>query len=34
MEKRIAFDFERYFTNGGSIKGQDFRLDITNENIT
>jgi kynurenine formamidase len=34
MEKRIVFDFEIYFTNGGSIKGQDFRLDITTENIT
>ena len=34
MEQRIKFDFEIYFTNGGSIKGEDFRLDITNSNIT
>ena len=29
MDKRVKFDFEIYFTNGGSIKGEDFRLDIT-----
>ena len=34
MDKRVQFDFEIYFTNGGSIKGQDFRLDITGEKIT
>lgn len=28
MEKRVKFDFEIYFTNGGGIKGEDFRLDI------
>ena len=33
-EQRIKFDFEIYFTNGGSIKGEDFRLDIIDENIT
>ena len=34
MDKRVQFDFEIYFTNGGSIKGQDFRLDIAGETIT
>ena len=34
MDKRVQFDFEIYFTNGGSIKGQDFRLDIVGETIT
>ncbi len=34
MEKRVKFDFEIYFTNGGSIKGDDFRLDISGDNIS
>ena len=34
MDKRVKFDFEVYFTNGGSLKGQDFRLDITGNDIT
>lgn len=34
MNKRVKFDFEIYFTNGGSIKGEDFRLDIVGETIT
>jgi len=34
MDKRVAFDFEIFFTNGGSIKGEGFRLDISNDNIT
>lgn len=34
MDKRVKFDFEIYFTNGGSIKGNDFRLDITGDDIT
>jgi arylformamidase len=33
MEKRVKFDFEIYFTNGGSIKGEDFRLDIAGDDI-
>src|SRR5258706_10450412 len=33
MDKRVKFDFEIYFTNGGSIKGQDFRLDINGDDI-
>jgi hypothetical protein len=34
MNKRVKFDFEIYFTNGGSIKGENFRLDITGDNIS
>lgn len=34
MNKRVKFDFEIYFTNGGGIKGHDFRLDIAGENIS
>lgn len=32
-EKRVIFDFQISFTNGGSIQGQDFRLDIEGESI-
>ncbi len=34
MEKRVKFDFQIYFTNGGSIKGEDFRLDISGDTIS
>jgi arylformamidase len=34
MDKRVKFDFEIFFTNGGSIKGEDFRLDISGNAIT
>jgi arylformamidase len=34
MEYRVKFDFEIYFTNGGSIKGEDFRLDIEGTDIS
>jgi arylformamidase len=34
MNKRVKFDFEIYFTNGGSIKGEDFRLDIAGDDIS
>jgi arylformamidase len=34
MEKRVKFDFEIYFTNCGSIKGEDFRLDIQGDDIS
>ncbi|MDN3654489.1 cyclase family protein [Ferruginibacter paludis] len=34
MEKRVQFDFEIQFTNGGNLKGEDFRLDIMGEDIT
>ncbi|MDR6528759.1 kynurenine formamidase [Chryseobacterium rhizosphaerae] len=34
MDKRVRFDFEVYFTNGGNLKGEDFRLDIMGDDIT
>ncbi|MBI3168548.1 MAG: cyclase family protein [Chloroflexi bacterium] len=34
MTKRVKFDFEIDFTNGGGIQGQDFRLDIQDDNIS
>lgn len=33
MEKRVQFDFEIEFTNGGGIQGQGFRLDIAGDTI-
>jgi arylformamidase len=32
-EKRVSFDFEVEFSNGGGIQGQDFRLDIPGDDI-
>lgn len=34
MDKRVKFDFEIIFTNGGSLKGEDFRLDIAADTIS
>ncbi|MFN8530215.1 MAG: cyclase family protein [Anaerolineae bacterium] len=34
MDKRVKFDFEVDFSNGGGIQGQDFRLDIVGEDIS
>ena len=34
MDKRVKFDFQIYFTNGGSIKGEGFRLDISGSTIS
>jgi len=34
MDKRVKFDFEIEFTNGGGIQGQDFRLDIDGDTIS
>jgi len=34
LEKRVKFDFEISFINGGSIKGNDFRLDISSDSIS
>jgi kynurenine formamidase len=34
MQKRVKFDFVIYFTNGGNIKGEDFRLDIQGDTIS
>lgn len=33
MNKRVKFDFEIDFTNGGGLQGQGFRLDIPGEDI-
>jgi len=32
-DRRVRFDFEVDFSNGGGIQGQDFRLDIEGEDI-
>ncbi len=32
-EKRVVFDFEIDFSNGGGIQGQGFRLDIEGDHI-
>lgn len=32
-EKRVCFDFEVSFINGGGVQGQDFRLDIDGDDI-
>ena len=34
VDKRVVFDFELEFTNGGGLQGQDFRLDISGDDIT
>jgi kynurenine formamidase len=34
QEKRVVFDFDLSFTNGGGMQGQDFRLDIDGETIS
>ncbi|WP_078433767.1 cyclase [Metabacillus halosaccharovorans] len=34
MNKRVLFDFEIEFTNGGGIQGQEFRLDIEGNDIS
>lgn len=34
MDKRVQFDFEIEFSNGGGIQGQDFRLDIDENDIS
>jgi hypothetical protein len=33
MERRVKFDFEVEFLNGGGLQGQDFRLDIDGADI-
>lgn len=33
-QKRVLFDFELDFTNGGGLQGQDFRLDIEGDDIS
>ena len=34
MEKRVKFDFEIEFSNGGRLQGQGFRLDIPGDDIS
>jgi uncharacterized protein YciI len=34
MDKRVKFDFEIDFSNGGGIQGQDFRLDIEGDDVS
>ncbi|MEM7461172.1 MAG: cyclase [Pseudomonadota bacterium] len=33
-DKRVCFDFEIDFTNGGGLQGQGFRLDIDEDDIS
>ena len=33
-DRRVKFDFEIEFTNGGGVQGQDFRLDIDGDDIS
>jgi arylformamidase len=33
-QRRVKFDFEVDFSNGGGLQGQDFRLDIEAEDIS
>lgn len=34
MEKRVCFDFEVDFSNGGGLQGQGFRIDIEKDDIS
>lgn len=34
MNKRVKFDFEIDFSNGGGLQGQGFRLDIPGDDIS
>lgn len=34
MDKRVKFDFDITFTNGGGLQGQDFRLDLHGDDIS
>jgi kynurenine formamidase len=34
INKRVCFDFDIAFSNGGGIQGQDFRLDIQGDDIS
>jgi len=33
QDKRVVFDFEITFSNGGGLQGQEFRLDIVGSTI-
>ena len=32
--RKVKFDFEEDFSNGGGLQGQDFKLDIEGEDIS
>lgn len=32
-QRRVVFDFEIDFSNGGGLQGQDFRLDLDGDGI-
>ena len=32
-DRRVVFDFELDFSNGGALQGQDFRFDIDGDDI-
>ena len=34
QDKRVIFDFDISFSNGGGLQGQEFRLDIVGTSIT
>ncbi|MBW4710663.1 hypothetical protein KX928_22975 [Roseobacter sp. YSTF-M11] len=34
QDKRVCFDFEVDFSNGGGLQGQGFRLDIDGDDIS
>ncbi len=34
MQKRVVFDFEIDFSNGGGLQGQQFRMDIEGGDIS
>ena len=34
VDKRVVFDFEIDFSNGGGLQGQEFRLDIEGDDIS
>lgn len=34
MDRRVQFDFEVDFSNGGGLQGQQFRLDIDGDDIS
>lgn len=34
MQHRVQFDFDIEFSNGGGLRGEDFRLDIAGDDIT
>lgn len=34
LDKRVQFDFEIDFSNGGGLQGQEFRLDLHGDDIS